>query len=67
MTKRTGYTISEVERYKTRMFRQHQREIQQTKTEWYQRGRTDGHADLLRDIRNLLGLDSQYIKLPEGD
>lgn len=50
------YTEKQVEAYKTRLFRQHQREIDEARTHMYERGKKDGKEQTVNALRFLLGL-----------
>jgi hypothetical protein len=52
--KKRTYTVKEIDQYKARLFRQHSREINDTRQEWFDRGKAEGRAQLQREIKDLL-------------
>ena len=54
--KRT-YTVREVEAWRTRMHRQHMRELAETRLDYFERGRRIGRDEVLNNIRELLKIE----------
>lgn len=57
MTHKLSFTAKELDRYKTLIFRQHQRELMAAKDEHYLRGLADGKRQAVNTMRVVLGLD----------
>lgn len=51
---RTHYTVAEVEAWRDRIYREHQRELLATREDYYQRGLVEGTDKLRADIRDIL-------------
>ena len=49
-----SYSVKEVEAYKTRMVRQHSKDMAHARLDYYQRGKRDGKNELRRAFWELL-------------